>query len=95
MILTSTVAKKLDVYMRPEGTWISPPFGFGVLRNELRPTDDPSTRQYHFSEEEKRRHAEDPAALLQFRRNLEAEINISQYSKVIAAVVCLAERNLD
>lgn len=80
--------------MRPEGTWISPPFGFGVLKNELSPTDDPSTRQYHFSEEEKRRHAEDPAFLLQFRRNLEAEINISQYSKVFAALGVLTKRNL-
>jgi hypothetical protein len=71
--------------MRPEGTWISPPFGFGTLGNELRGEDkNPATRQYQFSEEEKKRYAEDPAYHLAFRQNIEAEINTSGYpSRVV------------
>lgn len=72
------VVKDLQVFMRPEGTWISPPFGFSTLGDEFRKEDnDPSSRQYHFSEEQKRHFAEHPEEHLRLRRKIECEINTS------------------
>jgi cation diffusion facilitator CzcD-associated flavoprotein CzcO len=67
----------LKVFMR-SSTWISPPFGGGVLESDLRknkPDNQPGERQYTFSEEEKKRFAEDPEYHLNFRKRIEAEIN--------------------
>ncbi|OAG43817.1 hypothetical protein AYO21_02044 [Fonsecaea monophora] len=73
------VTKHLDIFMRPEGTWISPPFGFGTLGDEFRREDnDPSSRQYTFSEEQKKFYADHPDEHLRLRRKIEAEINISK-----------------
>ncbi|OAA62749.1 Flavin monooxygenase-like protein [Niveomyces insectorum RCEF 264] len=70
------VVDHLKVFMRSP-TWISPPFGAGVLDNDLRKGSQSSEgeRQYTFSEEEKQRFRDDPAYHLQFRRRIEAEIN--------------------
>ncbi|PVH68820.1 FAD/NAD(P)-binding domain-containing protein [Cadophora sp. DSE1049] len=69
-------AKNLKVFMRSP-TWISPPFGGGVLNEELLKgaEQEPSKRQYTFTTEDKKRFNEDPAYLLQFRKKIEAEIN--------------------
>lgn len=78
----------MEIYMRPEGTWISPPFGFGTLTYELRQdVSDPSTRQYKFSEEEKARYANDPDYHLRFRRKIEAEINTSEWCPCVCGVL--------
>ncbi|KAE9986270.1 hypothetical protein EG328_006273 [Venturia inaequalis] len=70
------VVKNLQVYMRSP-TWISPPFGAGVLVNDLQKGSeaDPGQRQYKFSEEEKLRFRNDPEYHLDFRKRIEAEIN--------------------
>ncbi|KAF2708013.1 FAD/NAD(P)-binding domain-containing protein [Pleomassaria siparia CBS 279.74] len=70
------ICKEVQVYMRSP-TWISPPFGAGALTNDLQKGEDvnPGQRQYKFSEEEKKRFAEDPAYHLDFRKRIEAEIN--------------------
>ncbi|KAK6366879.1 hypothetical protein LTS17_010430 [Exophiala oligosperma] len=76
------IVKDLQVFMRPEGTWISPPFGFSTLGDEFRKEDnDPSSRQYHFSEEQKRHFAEHPEEHLRLRRKIECEIN-TMFSKI-------------
>ncbi|KAI6781281.1 putative sterigmatocystin biosynthesis monooxygenase-like protein [Emericellopsis cladophorae] len=70
-------ADKLKVFMR-SSTWISPPFGGGVLESDLRkgePDDQPGQRQYTFTEEDKKKFAEDPEYHLNFRKRIEAEIN--------------------
>jgi cation diffusion facilitator CzcD-associated flavoprotein CzcO len=70
-------AKDMKVFMR-SSTWISPPFGGGVLENDLRKGkagDQPGVRQYKFSEEEKQKFKDDPAYYLDFRKRIEAEIN--------------------
>ncbi|KAM5342812.1 hypothetical protein ACJ41O_013778 [Fusarium nematophilum] len=71
------VVKDMKVFMR-SSTWISPPFGGGVLENELRKDgegDQPGKRQYKFTEEEKQRFRDDPEYHLMFRKRIEAEIN--------------------
>ncbi|CAI6088645.1 unnamed protein product [Clonostachys chloroleuca] len=71
------IAKDLKVFMR-SSTWISPPFGGGVLEKELRKGeggDQPGNRQYFFTEEDKQRFRDDPAYHLEFRKRIEAEIN--------------------
>ncbi|ERS96873.1 hypothetical protein HMPREF1624_07082 [Sporothrix schenckii ATCC 58251] len=72
------VVKDMKVFMR-SSTWISPPFGAGVLSEELLSKSstggDDAKRQYTFSQEEKDKFAKDPAYHLQFRRRIEAEIN--------------------
>ncbi|EPE06691.1 4-hydroxyacetophenone monooxygenase [Ophiostoma piceae UAMH 11346] len=67
--------KSMKVFMR-SSTWVSPPFGAGVLHEDLlKGSEDDSKRQYNFSQEEKDRFKNDPAFHLQFRRRIEAEIN--------------------
>ncbi|PMD29067.1 FAD/NAD(P)-binding domain-containing protein [Hyaloscypha variabilis F] len=68
--------KDLKVFMRSP-TWISPPFGGGVLNEELLKgaEQEPGERQYTFTEEDKKKFTEDPEYLLQFRKKIEAEIN--------------------
>ncbi|KAL6242201.1 hypothetical protein RBB50_010749 [Rhinocladiella similis] len=70
------VAKHVDVFMRSP-TWISPPFGATAL-SALRGGDasDPGKRQYAFTEQDKKRFREDPDYFLQFRKEIEAEINV-------------------
>ncbi|KAH8906172.1 FAD/NAD(P)-binding domain-containing protein [Coniochaeta sp. PMI_546] len=71
------VAKDLKVFMRSP-TWISPPFGGGVLEQDLKKGDageKPGERQYTFTEEDKRRFKDDPEYYLMFRKRIEAEIN--------------------
>ncbi|KAJ3524735.1 hypothetical protein NM208_g11943 [Fusarium decemcellulare] len=72
------VVKDMKVFIR-SSTWISPPFGGGVLENELRKGqeggDQPGKRQYKFSEEDKQRFRDDPDYHLMFRKRIEAEIN--------------------
>lgn len=77
--ITPTLQKmvgKLEVFMR-SSTWISPPFGAGALANDLQKGAevDPGQRQYTFSDEDKKKFAEDPAYHLDFRKRIEAEIN--------------------
>ncbi|KAJ5629463.1 sterigmatocystin biosynthesis monooxygenase stcW [Penicillium herquei] len=67
--------KELQVYMR-SSTWISPPFGGGVLNSVNKDSEDnPGHRQYEFTEAEKQRFRDDPEYHLQFRKRIEAEIN--------------------
>lgn len=69
------IAKKMQVFMR-SSTWISPPFGGGALTKLQKGKDvDPGQRQYEFTDEDKRRFKEDPDFHLQFRKEIEAEIN--------------------
>lgn len=70
------IAKDVKVFMRSP-TWISPPFGGGVLEQDLRKGDGaaPGNRQYTFTEEDKRRFREDKEYHLLFRKRIEAEIN--------------------
>jgi cation diffusion facilitator CzcD-associated flavoprotein CzcO len=71
------VAKNLKVFMRSP-TWISPPFGGGVLDQDLKKghlDEKPGERQYTFTEEDKKRFKEDPEYYLMFRKRIEAEIN--------------------
>ncbi|KAL1888473.1 hypothetical protein Sste5346_009517 [Sporothrix stenoceras] len=72
------VVKDMKVFMR-SSTWVSPPFGAGVLNDDLLSKSstggEDAKRQYTFSQEEKDRFANDPAYHLQFRRRIEAEIN--------------------
>jgi len=67
---------KVDVFMRSP-TWISPPFGAGVLTKELvkGAEQNPGDRQYKFTEEDKKRFHEDPEYHLDFRKRIEAEVN--------------------
>ncbi|KAI0170094.1 hypothetical protein BJ166DRAFT_608187 [Pestalotiopsis sp. NC0098] len=69
----------LKVFMR-SSTWISPPFGGGVLEQDLRKNDDSSTaqpgkRQYTFTDADKTKFSQDPEYYLMFRKRIEAEIN--------------------
>lgn len=69
--------KNMKVFMRSP-TWISPPFGGGVLEEDLRKgdnKDEPGKRQYTFTEEDKQRFRDDPEYHLMFRKRIEAEIN--------------------
>ncbi|ROT36335.1 FAD/NAD(P)-binding domain-containing protein [Sodiomyces alkalinus F11] len=71
------VSDKVQVFMRSP-TWISPPFGGGVLEKELRKgggSSEPGHRQYTFTEEDKKKFREDPEYYLMFRKQIEAEIN--------------------
>jgi cation diffusion facilitator CzcD-associated flavoprotein CzcO len=69
--------KDMKVFMR-SSTWISPPFGGGVLKDEFRKDEgdaNPAKRQYKFTDADKKRFKEDPEYFLQFRKRIEAEIN--------------------
>lgn len=71
------VVKDMKVFMR-SSTWISPPFGGGVLEADLRKGEEgeePGKRQYKFTEADKQRFRDDPEYHLNFRRRIEAEIN--------------------
>jgi cation diffusion facilitator CzcD-associated flavoprotein CzcO len=70
------VVKNMKVFMRSP-TWISPPFGGGVLQQDLKKEngDKPGERQYTFTEEDKQRFKDDPEYYLMFRKRIEAEIN--------------------
>ena len=69
------MCKEVQVYMR-SSTWISPPFGGGVLGDLKKDAEeDPGHRQYTFTEADKKRFNEDPEYHLQFRKRIEAEIN--------------------
>ncbi|KAF6837955.1 4-hydroxyacetophenone monooxygenase [Colletotrichum musicola] len=69
------ICDKVQVFMR-SSTWISPPFGGGVLEEDLRKEEaQPGNRQYTFTEEEKQRFRDDPEYHLMFRKKIEAEIN--------------------
>lgn len=71
------ISKHLQVYMRSP-TWISPPFGAAALdsvRGGKSADVDPGMRQYWFTEEDRRRFAEDGEFHLRFRKGIEAEIN--------------------
>lgn len=70
-------AGNLKVFMR-SSTWISPPFGGGVLESDLRKGDtgdQPGERQYTFTDDDKKKFANDPEYHLWFRKRIEAEIN--------------------
>ncbi|MCJ1298203.1 hypothetical protein MMC08_000992 [Hypocenomyce scalaris] len=71
------VAKQVQVFMRSP-TWVSPPFGGGVLEEELLKgaKQEPGLRQYTFTEADKAKFESDPQYHLQFRRKIEAEINL-------------------
>ncbi|EOO00866.1 putative 4-hydroxyacetophenone monooxygenase protein [Phaeoacremonium minimum UCRPA7] len=69
--------KNMKVFMRSP-TWISPPFGGGVLESDLRKEgggEEPYVRQYTFTEEDKQKFKNDPEYYLNFRKRIEAEIN--------------------
>lgn len=74
------VVKHMKVFMR-SSTWISPPFGGGVLEEDLRKStnkDDgpePGKRQYTFTDKDKAKFKNDPEYFLMFRKRIEAEIN--------------------
>ena len=70
------ICSKVDVYMRSP-TWVSPPFGAGVLKADLLngEDDNPGQRQFNFTEEHIRKFKEDPSYHLDFRKRMEAEIN--------------------
>ncbi|KAH8805254.1 hypothetical protein F5884DRAFT_823017 [Xylogone sp. PMI_703] len=72
------VSKKLSLFMRSP-TWISPPFGGGVLREEIKHghEGDMSHRQYTFSNDEKRLFHEKSDSHLELRQKIEAEINLN------------------
>ena len=68
--------KKVEVFMR-SSTWISPPFGAGVLQEDLTKGSEvvPGQRQYNFTKENKQKFRDDPEYHLNFRKRIEAEIN--------------------
>jgi hypothetical protein len=67
--------KEVQVYMRSP-TWISPPFGGGVLNSVNKNSEEnPGHRQYEFTEAEKQKFRDDPEYHLLFRKRIEAEIN--------------------
>lgn len=71
------VVGKMKVFMR-SSTWISPPFGGGVLESDLRKgsvDDQPGQRQYTFTDADKEKFKNDPEYFLFFRKRIEAEIN--------------------
>ncbi|KAI1264815.1 hypothetical protein F5Y18DRAFT_436256 [Xylariaceae sp. FL1019] len=70
------VAKDLKVFMRSP-TWVSPPFGGGVLEEDLRKgeTGAPGNRQYEFTDADKEKFKSDPEYFLTLRKRIEAEIN--------------------
>lgn len=66
----------MEVFMRSP-TWVSPPFGAGVLEQDLTRGSEPQIgqRQYQFTQAEKDRFRNDPVYHLNFRKRIEAEIN--------------------
>ncbi|EGY17506.1 uncharacterized protein VDAG_01188 [Verticillium dahliae VdLs.17] len=75
--LQKVAGTNLKVFMR-SSTWISPPFGGGVLETDLRKDKEgaqPGKRQYTFTEEDKQKFRDDPEYHLMFRKRIEAEIN--------------------
>lgn len=70
------ICDKVAVYMR-SSTWISPPFGAGVLTTDLTKGAEqaPGQRQYTFTEADKQKFRDDPGYHLDFRKRIEAEIN--------------------
>lgn len=68
--------KKLEVFIRSP-TWVSPPFGAGVLEHDITKGSEvsPGQRQYIFTEADKERFRNDPDYHLKFRKRIEAEIN--------------------
>jgi cation diffusion facilitator CzcD-associated flavoprotein CzcO len=68
--------KQMKVFMR-SSTWISPPFGGGVLEADLRKDESaaPGKRQYEFTDSDKKKFKNDPEYHLNFRKRIEAEIN--------------------
>ncbi|KAI0121200.1 4-hydroxyacetophenone monooxygenase [Xylariales sp. AK1849] len=72
------IVKDMKVFMRSP-TWISPPFGGGVLDEDLRrhsgSGNPPGKRQYEFTDADKQRFEDDPEYYLMFRKRIEAEIN--------------------
>jgi len=70
--------KDMKVFMR-SSTWISPPFGGGVLDADLRKGDDKDKdagkRQYKFTDDDKEKFKNDKEYHLMFRKRIEAEIN--------------------
>ncbi|CRK49023.1 hypothetical protein BN1723_008343 [Verticillium longisporum] len=75
--LQKVAGTNLKVFMR-SSTWISPPFGGGVLETDLRKDKEgaqPGKRQYTFTEEDKQKFRDDPDYHLMFRKRIEAEIN--------------------
>ena len=70
------ICKKVSVYMRSP-TWVSPPFGGGTLEKFLTKGAPvpPGQRQYNFTEADKKKFNEDANFHLQFRKEIEAEIN--------------------
>lgn len=70
-------AKHMQVFMR-SSTWISPPFGGGALTKLHDSTGsevDPGQRQYEFTDADKKKFKDQPDFHLQFRKEIEAEIN--------------------
>jgi len=67
---------RLSIFMRSP-TWVSPPFGAGVMEKYLTKGApiSASQRQYNFTESDRKRFREDPAYHLEFRKAIEAEIN--------------------
>jgi len=78
------IVKHMKVFMRSP-TWISPPFGGGVLEEDLRKAPkgkdgedaapEPGKRQYTFTDKDKAKFKNDPEYFLMFRKRIEAEIN--------------------
>ena len=60
-------------------TWISPPFGGRVLKDDIRhgKEGDITQRQYTFSEDEKQFFHNNPDDLLQLRRKIEADLQVN------------------
>jgi hypothetical protein len=72
------VVKHMKVFMRSP-TWISPPFGAGVLQEDLAKENQdgpqPGKMQYKFTEADKQKFKDDPEYHLMFRKRIESEIN--------------------
>ncbi|KAH6672045.1 putative sterigmatocystin biosynthesis monooxygenase stcW [Halenospora varia] len=66
--------KHMDVFMR-SSTWISPPFGGGVLSELHGDNENAGERQYTFTDADKEKFKNDPEYLLMFRKRIESEIN--------------------
>ncbi|KAH8691878.1 hypothetical protein BGW36DRAFT_431121 [Talaromyces proteolyticus] len=70
------ISKNLKLFMRSP-TWISPPFGGDVLKDDIKGgQENTASRQYVFTEEDKRKFREDPNFLLNLRQKIEAEVNL-------------------
>ncbi|KAI1334536.1 hypothetical protein F5Y15DRAFT_420777 [Xylariaceae sp. FL0016] len=69
------MSQNLKVFLR-SANWISPPFGASTLNNLHGDSPPPpGSRQYAFTDDDKKKFREDPEDYLMFRKGIEAEIN--------------------